>query len=88
MENIRYGRPEASDDVDIELAGVSDFASSLRDGYQTRVGEGGVRLSGGERQRVSIARALLKDPKVLILDTTSAVDPYTESRFRAPRSIL
>lgn len=86
MENIRYGKPEANDEEVYrvaELAGVSRFVATLREGFQTRVGEGGIRLSGGERQRVSIARALLKNPAVLILDeATSAVDPYTESEIQ------
>ena len=86
MENIRYGRMEASDAEVFkaaELAGVCLFVDHLSDGYLTKVGEGGTLLSGGERQRVSIARALLKNPKVLILDeATSAIDAYTESQIQ------
>jgi ATP-binding cassette subfamily B protein len=82
-ENIRYGRLEASD-ADVisaaQAAHAHDFISELKHGYQTLIGERGVRLSGGERQRVSIARAFLKDAPILILDEpTSAIDSKTES---------
>jgi ATP-binding cassette subfamily B protein len=81
-ENIRYGRPSASDD-EVEsaarAANIHDFVSGLPEGYQTVVGERGVRLSGGQKQRVAIARALLKDPRVLIMDeATSALDAESE----------
>ncbi len=80
--NIAYGRIGASQD-EIEhaarLAQVHDFVVSLPDGYDTRVGERGLKLSGGEKQRVAIARTILKDPRVLILDeATSALDTATE----------
>jgi ATP-binding cassette subfamily B protein len=81
-ENIGYGRPGANEQEIIQaakLANVHDFIASLPDGYQTLVGERGMRLSGGERQRISLARAFLKDAPILILDEpTSAVDVGTE----------
>jgi ATP-binding cassette subfamily B protein len=80
--NIRYGRWEASQD-EIEdaakFAQIDGFIKSLSDGYQTSVGERGLKLSGGEKQRVAIARTILKAPPILILDeATSALDSFTE----------
>ncbi|MCQ8241364.1 ABCB family ABC transporter ATP-binding protein/permease [Rhizosaccharibacter radicis] len=85
--NIAYGRIGATD-AEIEqaakLAQVHDFVMRLPDGYDTRVGERGLKLSGGEKQRVAIARTLLKNPRVLVLDeATSALDTHTESEIQS-----
>jgi ATP-binding cassette, subfamily B, bacterial len=81
-ENIGYARPDASADEVMQaaaLASAHDFIVDLPDGYETRVGERGMRLSGGERQRISLARAFLKDAPILVLDEpTSSVDLRTE----------
>ncbi|PWC29850.1 metal ABC transporter permease [Pseudoroseomonas aestuarii] len=85
--NIAYGRPGASEEEVVaaaKLAQVHDFVLRLPDGYDTRVGERGLKLSGGEKQRVAIARTILKDPRVLILDeATSALDTRTEQEIQA-----
>ena len=85
-ENISYGTFDATDDEIIEaakLAEAHDFVMDLQDGYETVVGERGQKLSGGQRQRISIARAILKDPPILILDeATSAVDNETEAAIQ------
>jgi len=84
-DNIRYGRPDAGDEEVIaaaKAAQIHDFILSLPDGYDTIVGERGVNLSGGQKQRIAIARALLVQPRILILDdSTSAVDVETEARI-------
>ena len=86
-ENIRYGKPEATDDEVVaaaELAQAHDFISRLPEGYDALVGQRGVNLSGGQKQRLSIARAVLAAPAVLILDdSTSAVDVQTEAKIHA-----
>jgi len=80
--NIRYGRPSATDEEvrqAARLAHIHDFVERLPEGYQTMVGERGLKLSGGEKQRVAIARTILKDPPILLLDeATSSLDSATE----------
>ncbi len=87
LYNIAYGRPDASDDEVIDAAKaahIHDFIVALPDGYQSAVGERGLKLSGGEKQRVAIARALLKNPPVLVFDeATSALDSRSERAIQA-----
>ncbi len=89
FENIAYGRPDATKEEVIEAAkkaGADEFISTLNDGYDTYVGERGVKLSGGQKQRISIARVFLKNPPIIILDeATSALD--NESEFEVAKSL-
>ncbi len=86
-ENIAYGAPDVSDEEVIlaaKKANIHDYVMTLDEGYNTRVGERGVKLSGGQRQRIAIARVFLKNPKLLILDeATSALDNATEMQIQA-----
>lgn len=88
-DNILYGRPDASDEEIItaaKRAGAHEFICELKDGYDTYVGERGVKLSGGQKQRISIARVFLKNPKIIILDeATSALD--NESEYAVAKSL-
>lgn len=92
MENIRLGRHGASDD-DVRQAAAAahcdEFVRNLPDGYETRIGENGARLSGGERQRISIARALLKDAPIVLLDeATASLDVENETKVQSALSAL
>ncbi|MGE8103427.1 ABCB family ABC transporter ATP-binding protein/permease [Allorhizobium sp. NPDC080224] len=90
--NIRYGRPGASDaeiEQAAEVAQISHFIKDLPDGFDTKVGERGLKLSGGEKQRVAIARTVLKAPPILILDeATSALDTTTEHEIQSALDIV
>ena len=85
-ENLRWGNPDATDEQmewACRLACAHDFISAFPDGYDTHIEQGGKNVSGGQKQRLCIARALLKNPKILILDdSTSAVDTQTDASIR------
>ena len=86
-ENIRYGKKDATDaqvTAAAKSADLHEFIMELPDGYETKIGEDGIKLSGGQKQRMAIARALLADPRILILDdATSALDSHTEANVQA-----
>lgn len=90
--NVAYGRPSAGEDEIIEaarMAQIADFIKQLPEGFDTQVGERGLKLSGGEKQRVAIARTLLKAPPILILDeATSALDTQTEKEIQAALDVV
>ena len=91
-ENIAYGDFNANDDAIVEAAkkaNIHDFIMTLPNGYDTNVGERGVKLSGGQKQRISIARVFLKNPPILILDeATSALDNATEMQIQSALELL
>jgi subfamily B ATP-binding cassette protein MsbA len=86
LENIKYGNRDATDEEAVraaKAADLDDFVSSLPDGYETMIGEYGIKLSGGQKQRLALARALVTDPRILVLDdVTSALDGETEARVQ------
>ena len=85
-ENLRWGNPDATDEEMVHacrIACADEFIRSFPDGYDTHIEQGGTNVSGGQKQRLCIARALLKKPKILILDdSTSAVDTHTDALIR------
>jgi subfamily B ATP-binding cassette protein MsbA len=92
VANIAYGSEDSSEEEIVaaaDAAAAHDFISRLPNGYQTRVGEAGIRLSGGERQRIAFARAILRDTPIVLLDEpTSALDAESEGKVQAAMSRL
>ena len=92
FNNIKYAKPDANEEEIFKAAELSmctDFIEKLEDKYQTMIGENGIRLSGGEKQRLSIARAFLKNSKIILLDeATSSLDSETESKIQEALRIL
>ncbi|MBQ6676410.1 MAG: ATP-binding cassette domain-containing protein, partial [Clostridia bacterium] len=92
MENIRLGKHGATDDEVLaaaKAAGCDEFVEKLPEGYQTPIGENGAKLSGGERQRISIARAILKDAPIVLLDeATASLDVENETKVQGALSRL
>jgi ATP-binding cassette subfamily B protein len=92
MKNIAYGKKGSTDEEIVEAAKVAEahaFVMGLPDGYETQIGEGGHKLSGGQRQRLSIARAVLKDAPILVLDeATSSVDNETEEALQKSLAVI
>jgi ATP-binding cassette subfamily B protein len=90
--NIKYGRADATDEevfAAARMAQIDEFVKTLPDGYDTMVGERGLKLSGGEKQRVAIARTILKAPPILILDeATSALDTHTEQEIQSALDLV
>jgi subfamily B ATP-binding cassette protein MsbA len=86
FNNIKYAKPDASNDEIYKAAKLSmseEFINKLENGFETKIGENGVRLSGGEKQRLSIARAFLKQSKIILLDeATSSLDSETEEKIQ------